>query len=865
MSAAALRAQQQQPDTLQPKPRAAVPPGVRTVPADSIVPRAPVGSLSQLLNGRSPGLVVLSKDGSVGAGASVFVRGPGQPLLVIDGVRADNDPGVENPAAPDHPAPARFDDLDPDEIDHIDILPGAAAATLYGPDAGNGVILVTTKHATAKAKGEITAEGARVSTPLDVQQNYYSWGHQGGTPVDCISYLRATGQCTLDSVTQFNPLLSSSTTPLNTVYQERVGATIEGTSATQRLLLTGHYLDAPGTLQMPGPDVGLYRGNYGFAPARSQTLPNREQQGDIRGSFGLDLGKAADVDITAGYTSRYQRDPSLDAILTHAAESPGFVGATDGWPDSVNRPWHDLADVSRENARHFNGGVGIHFNPSKLWATHLTLGVDAVDQTAGDIVTIPPQFGVDTTLGYDHTRFTQYTADLGVTLTEGAAAQAQSQTTFGLQYLAEHFRDSTYHFTGNSGGYQYQLLNPKAGSQSRALYGREALTFANKLVVAGGVRGDNQRLRAANLVSWTLDPTVDASVAIVGSVADPRLRVRGALGQTSTLPDARQLGPIFNLGLLYDSFCSPSVVGEPCLPPLAIRPERQRELEAGVDASAPGDRFSAGFTVYARRNIHELIPEIITEVSSPLLSTDSFDLPDAITTDRGIEFNIGATFIDRPTFEWDASLLASENTDKVLRMNDIAGAILPAPLQMRPAIGHPIYGVWTTPYAYNDANHDGVIEPNEITYGSFNSRYVGPGVPSHVASLSTSIQPFKRHVRVSALFDYRGGYVLPNPSVGFNAPALNVAGASLADQAAAVASQQNTDVTWQRVDAVRWRELSATVGTVGPNTVQFTVAVRNLALWSNYRGDPDRDLTAMTLAEQLPQSRTYLLRVTAGF
>jgi TonB-dependent SusC/RagA subfamily outer membrane receptor len=119
----------------------------RTITTDSTVLTAPVGTLSELLNGRVPGLVVSSSDGSTGAGASVSVRGGGQPLLLIDGVRADNDPGLHNPAAPDHPAPARFDDLDPSEIAKIEILPGPSATALYGPDAGDGVILVTTKHA----------------------------------------------------------------------------------------------------------------------------------------------------------------------------------------------------------------------------------------------------------------------------------------------------------------------------------------------------------------------------------------------------------------------------------------------------------------------------------------------------------------------------------------------------------------------------------------------------------------------------------------------------------------------------------------------------------------------------------------------
>jgi TonB-dependent SusC/RagA subfamily outer membrane receptor len=819
------------------------------VPADSIALTAPVGTLPELLSGRVPGLVVSSHDGSTGAGSQVTIRGESPPLLIVDGVRTDNDGGRDNLAVLDHPAPGRFDDLDPAEISSIEVLPGASATALYGPDAGNGVILVKTKHASSKARGFITAEGARVTTPVDLPDNYYAWGHQGGTPVQCLSYLRASGQCTLDSVTHFNPLPST----LTTVYQERIGATVEGTSATQRLFLTGHYLNDPGTLQMPASDAAIYSSKYGFAPARSHTLPNRQQQGDVRGSLGIDLANTTDVDLALGYVSRYQRDPSLGALLASAAVGRGYSQPPlDGWRDSAQRPWHDFADVARENARHVNGGATINWRPSAVWVAHLALGVDAVDQTSGDIGISPPvpQFGPDTTVGYNHTRLTQYTVDAGATLTVGDSS-ARSATTFGLQYLAEHFRDSTLQFGGIDGSFSQQILNLHGSSQDRSAYAREALTFGNTLVLAGGARYDNQRFRAAHLVSWTLDPSFDMSWAIVGSAADPRLRIRGAMGQTTTLPDARQ-SPSLAAVALERPGCLP---GGFCQPP-APRPERQREWETGFDASLPNDRWTIGFSIYARRNVHQRVP------------VDTVLIPEAITSDRGVEFTTGARLVDRPTFGWDVALAASQNTNKVLHLSNLTRAL---GFGMVKAVdGHPIDGVWQIPYTYSDANHDGVIEPSEVTFTSganFDS-YVGPSEPTHLASGSTTLELFQRRLRVSTLFDYRGGYVLPDvllqdQSFGLGARALNVPGASLADQATAIASRGGSTPV-QRVSALRWRELSATVGTPGLHTMQVTLAVRNLRLWSGYHGDPDW-IFARTGVAQLPEPRTWLLRVTAGF
>jgi TonB-dependent SusC/RagA subfamily outer membrane receptor len=801
---------------------------------------APVGTLSELLNGRVPGLVVSSSDGSTGAGSTVSVRGGGQPLLVIDGVRADNDPGLHNPAAPDYPAPARFDDLDPSEIAQIEILPGPSATALYGPDAGDGVILVTTKHASSKGRGFLTAEGAQVTTPIHLPDNFYAWGHQGGAPVQCLTYLRATGQCTLDSVTHFNPLPPT----LETVYQDRLGASVEGTSPTQRLWLGGHYANDPGTLQMPGSDASIYTNEYGFAPARSHTLPNRQQEGDIRGSFGIDLAKTTDAAVTLGYVSRYQRDPSPGTLLQNASAGPGYAGVNNGWYDSTNRPWNDFANVARENARHVNGGVTINWRPKPIWATHITGGVDAVDQTSGDMSILAPSQGSDSAITYDHTRLTQYTADAGATLTVGDSV-ARSQTTFGLQYLAEHFRDSSYRFAGFPGTFNQGFQNIAAGSQDRSAYAREVATLADHLVLAGGARYDNQRLHAAHLNSWTLNPSFDVSWAVLGSAADPRLRIRGAMGQTTTLLDARQLASVAALDNT-----------EPSLPP--IHPERQREWETGFDASLPHDRFTIGLSVYSKRSIDVRVP------------FDTILVPQAITSDRGLEFETRARLIDRPTFGWNIAFDASQNTDKVLRMTSLAGHLSRDDL-VGATVGHPLAGVYETPYTYSDANNDGVIEPNEVTVQSIFpfGVYIGPAVPSHLASASTSVEMFHRHLRLATLFDYRGGYALPdialeNQALSGGARAINASGASLADQAAVIAIREGGSPPVQHVTALRWRELSATVGTPGVHSMQLTLAVRNLRLWTHYQGDPDWLLTP-TQEQQLPEPRTWLLRLTAGF
>ena len=111
---------------------------------------APVTNFSQVLQGREPGVVGLPSGGQTGEGARIRIRGSAslsqsnEPIVYIDGVRSNNNNGIGgwNPGG----SPSRLDDINPEAIDRIEILKGAAAATLYGTEASNGVIQIFTKQ-----------------------------------------------------------------------------------------------------------------------------------------------------------------------------------------------------------------------------------------------------------------------------------------------------------------------------------------------------------------------------------------------------------------------------------------------------------------------------------------------------------------------------------------------------------------------------------------------------------------------------------------------------------------------------------------------------------------------------------------------
>src|SRR4051812_39783547 len=129
---------------------------VGEIAAADIVAVAPVISMQGLLNGRTPGLVILPTSGQVGTGSQVRIRGQASlslgnnPLLFVDGVRVNNEAatGPVSQAFGSSPI-SRLNDFNPEDIESIEVLKGPSAATLYGTEAANGVINIITKKGAA--------------------------------------------------------------------------------------------------------------------------------------------------------------------------------------------------------------------------------------------------------------------------------------------------------------------------------------------------------------------------------------------------------------------------------------------------------------------------------------------------------------------------------------------------------------------------------------------------------------------------------------------------------------------------------------------------------------------------------------------
>lgn len=154
-----------------------------TVAAVEAPANAPIASFSDVLQGREPGLMALPSSGTTGEGARIRIRGnaslsqSNEPIVYVDGVRIDNGGGFGSGyvGTGGGGRPSRLDDIDPKSIEKVEVLKGAAAATLYGTEASNGVILITTKKGSLGApKWSVDMEQATNTYPTSRIQP--QWG-----------------------------------------------------------------------------------------------------------------------------------------------------------------------------------------------------------------------------------------------------------------------------------------------------------------------------------------------------------------------------------------------------------------------------------------------------------------------------------------------------------------------------------------------------------------------------------------------------------------------------------------------------------------------------------------------------------------
>ncbi len=889
---------------------------ISTINADSITPTAPITSLTDLISARAPGVAVEETGGLTGSGEAIRIRGQsslvlqGDPIIIVDGVRQDNTPGssallpvlVSTGVPTVVPAPSRLNDLDFADIQSIDVLKGPAASTEYGTDAANGVIVITTKRGTAgKPQWQASAEGTASAIPEAFPTLYYSWGHTtdpSHTPVRCplVPYLfsgghgSATGTCVVDSLTAWNPLNHPYYSIFGSGKRQKYDLSVSGGSDATRYFISGALSKETGVLRLPGV----------FA-AQATTLglphsvfdPNGLDQRSVRGNTAIRVGPTADLTLTGAYLSTYQEAVNADNLYLGTAFSLPLRDSAHAYGYSrfstLTRPIPQFGMPTNQTTGRLTGGMTGNWRPWVWLAGHATLGIDHGSQRSQSAVLpeVAPllPFYFSTQLGIANTTTDVYTVDVRESATAALTRAVRAVTSIGLQLADTRLQGTTVRATGipATNFTLNGVVNPtvtQLGDRQATLggYGEEELGLSDRLFLTGALRVDAGS-GFGHAYSTAVYPK--ASISWLATNSGPAtVRLRGAFGESGVQPPN---GAALQLYAATTEWLNGGVTSATQIANIqnqVLQPERSEELEGGLDVGLWQNRATVELTGYSKTTRRALV-----NVGT---GWEGGNLPYAENIgevrNTGVEAAVTTTVLQSRALTWDLSLNGSVNHNTLL---SLAPGVLSQQLMGLYAVyqfapKYPLYGYWGPRVQYTDLNHDGIIEPTEVTVADSLS-YTGTSVPMREASLGTHVGLWGGAVSASALVDYRGGFRLLNTSAFYEAispqsdRASNIRTAPLWQQARDVAAQAVT-VTgidggvpptgfYEDATYLRFRELSLTYAVPRAATralhvrnLSLTGAVRNLALWTRYTGvDPEVATSAGYNAQLSPTSNTSIV------
>jgi TonB-linked SusC/RagA family outer membrane protein len=397
-----------------------------TVASVEMPSNAPIPSFSDALQGREPGLMMLPSSGTTGEGARIRIRGNAslsqnnEPIVYVDGVRIDNGGGFGGGfvGTGGGGRPSRLDDINPSSIEKVEVLKGAAAATLYGTEASAGVILITTKKGSvSNTKWSLEVEQAAKTYPTNrIEKEFGFAGRSCG--------IIATAQACAD--TQATRLSYHYGSPLK-AYQ------VFGQDFATRLFETGKATTVSG--QVSGGTTnstyfGSLRGYLEDGPFTAKNFNWRDAQGNTRGQLDMKdinnkyqgtmaIGLTPSKDFKLQFNSLFavthneipQNNNSIYAPYTVALFSKpenaqcdaSKTSATDATYGSLGNglcsgsgnptgasSFGSLRELVQEtikqDARHYNGSVRASYIPSASLNFDATLGIDFTAQRSAQFL-----------------------------------------------------------------------------------------------------------------------------------------------------------------------------------------------------------------------------------------------------------------------------------------------------------------------------------------------------------------------------------------------------------------------------------------------------------------------------------------------
>ncbi len=846
--------------------------------------RAPATTVDEALQGKVPGANIQTNSGAPGGGVQIQIRGvntaigASDPLFVVDGIIYSNSTvptglftvtksgtlSGDGPAQDD--GANRLADLNPEDIASIEILKSAAASSIYGSKAANGVVIITTKKGQAgKPKADITERVGAAHLLRGPEMRRFTVAQADSL------YTAAVVQ----------PFMVNGTLPFYNHLDEIAGQTpvdyetlLDLSGGNDR---TRYYTS--GDLDYTGGIIG----NTGNMRQTLRVNLDQHLANNLEGSFNANY---AHNNSDRGFVNNDNSGGSVPYALAYIPSFENIKPQNGVYPQLPitylgANPLQTIADgQNTDEVNRFTSGGTANYNALTTDHNSIRLvaagGLDFFNDNSRVVAPSNLYFEAPSTEPGVSTLATgasrQYNWNLNAihTLTEpGFRATTAIGTTFEDREL-DLSNTSTSNLAGGAvdvdEGTAPQLFEERTHERTFSVYGQEQVTALNdRLLVEVGLRGERSSANGS-AGAYYLYPKVAAAYNfpnLLGSGSNIKLRADEGItgnqplfGQKYTLLQSNtSIGGVTATGLGLTAAYGDA----------KIQPETTREYEFGTDISALTSRLDLEVTYFHRETSNLFLPR----TPAPSSGYSSLIANGGVFENQGLE--IGGTLVPVQTrhFTWTFGTSFTSISNTVLSLP------FPSFTPATPGFGL-AYGQFLvqTGRPITQIIGQTSINPN----GSFNVTYMGQLKPDFDWSWSND---FTFHqFGLSMLWDWQKGGVEQNQTLSlydFNGLAADdgtpAGEARIADAFSGIANPFVQATTFLKLREVR---VSYTLSPAashrffGSDAVSLNVSGRNLILITNYFGyDPEVSnygQTAITRGIDLapyPPSRTFYLSVNA--
>ncbi|SFF80186.1 TonB-linked outer membrane protein, SusC/RagA family [Salegentibacter agarivorans] len=629
------------------------------------------------LQGQTAGVQITNSGGAPGQSARIIIRGvnsldpnaDNQPLFVIDGVPVDNST-TESGSTP-RGLSNRAADINPNDIESMNVLKGAAATALYGVRAANGAVIITTK------KGKAGDVRINVNSSIGFEEvNQYPeiqdvYGQGFGGVYDPNSFWPNWGP-SIDEIREIDP-----DAQINDIWRDA--------------MRTGIQIDNSFNISGGNEKANFYASlnnldQEGIIPFSDWGRTSARLNGELK--FSDQFKVAGNMSYTISGGNRVPHDRFMERMVynTPMQDINDYINE-DGTMKSIGTNTNPIYDARfstfEDEVNRIIGNLNFTYSPFEWMDVNYLIGTDFYTDSRTEIT--PGPLGIEGEVPLSSQGFITETRidsrDINSNLFITLKKQWDDKWNTTLRVGNDVF-ERDYERVDATGenfvipqfydlSYASQISNSQDKRKKRlvGLYGDLMVDYDDMLFLNITARNDwTSTLPQGN--NSFFYPSVNLGFAFTEAFEMPEVlsygKLRASYAEVGKDTDPYRIGQTYTSPGIFPlggevGFTRFSQFGD-----LGLKPERTTSIELGTDLRFFGNRLGIDFTWYKSNSKDQIIPVPVSESSG----FSTFITNAGEIENQGVEFIITGNPIRTEDFTWNVTLNAAYNQNEVVSIRE---------------------------------------------------------------------------------------------------------------------------------------------------------------------------------------------------